>query len=973
MKLRLTYFGLAALLLVVLLSACKSNNKLNRGFAGLTTKYNIHFNGNEQYKTALKQMEEDTQNDDYSNHLRLHPIYSLVGKKEPDSKFNGAIDKCKKCVQTKSISNKPKRQAKKITPEYKLWLTRSEYNPYLHNAWLLSGRCQFFNGDFNAADATYHYTARTFWWKPLVQAECHIWRARSQAVQGYHFEAEAELDLAIPQKQFKDLAQLRKNPVFAEWPVRLQREFCLAQAEILLNRPDRRQEAAPYLKFARRSFHTKTQRIRSDFFLAQLLEEGGKFGEAEKQYNRIARRASDYKTQFNARIAAIHAASREQGLALDDDHTLNVKQLKKTERKLNHLRRQARNEEYLDQIYAALADVSMMRKDTLQAIERYELAIEKSTRGGMDKAMAALRMGEITFERADYVKAQKAYSVVMSIIKEDFKDYKHISQLSSVLDELQTHAETVQLQDSLLHLASLDEKELFKVIDNIIKELIKKEKQEAEEKALAEYNDRKSQNADPLAQKEEQPVVGVKDKSWYFYNPTTINAGKSEFQRRWGARKPEDDWRRKNKTETLAFNNDNDNENDNDNDASADSATDSEGQSGLNVQSDLDVQSGQVGQSGPSNLDTVPTFEGSDDPHQRGYYLAQIPRTQEQIDNANQLIEEGLYNEGVIINEKLENFPLAIKTFAEMECRYPESIHRLDAYYAIYLMCMRTGDIEQAEIWKQKLIDAFPESAYGKAVADPNYIANLRAMTQGQDSLYIDTYAKYLRSASDSVHQAYFYVHDTWPLSPLMPKFLFLHALSYVQEGDQQSFQEALEQLTATYPQSDVSPLASLMIKGLHEGRQAQSGGVTRGMMWGASLRQANDSTAIDTTAQFVDNDYVPHLLLLGFKTDSINQNDLLFEVAKFNFENYLTRDFDLEIIDTGGGISVLVISGFDDLDMLLDYHDRMDESQTLMLPEGLYMIDISDPNFRLLLSGKTFEEYFEWVEKTYGDSSPDE
>ena len=38
------------------------------------------------------------------------------------------------------------------------------------------------------------------------------------------------------------------------------------------------------------------------------------------------------------------------------------------------------------------------------------------------------------------------------------------------------------------------------------------------------------------------------DKSWYFYNSMTKNQGKNEFQRRWGARKLEDDWRRRNKT-----------------------------------------------------------------------------------------------------------------------------------------------------------------------------------------------------------------------------------------------------------------------------------------------------------------------------------------------------------------------------------------------------------------------------------------
>ena len=278
--------------------------------------------------------------------------------------------------------------------------------------------------------------------------------------------------------------------------------------------------------------------------------------------------------------------------------------------------------------------------------------------------------------------------------------------------------------------------------------------------------------------------------------------------------------------------------------------------------------------------------------------------------------------------------------------------------------------LAEAELWRRKLMDSYPESAYGVAVSDPNYIETLREMAKGQDSLYIHTYEEYLAGNTKIVHDNYNFVHEKWPLSKLMPKFLFLHALSFVQDGEGQQFKETLEQLTATYPESDVSPLASLMIKGYREGRELQLGSQVRSMMWGTSLRRGDGSEeAVDESMQFLDDDNVPHVLLLAFKTDSLSniQNDLLFEIAKFNFENYLVKDFDLEIIDTGGGLSVLVISGFDDLDELLDYHDRMDDSDTFVLPDGITQIDISDPNFRLLLRGKTFEEYFNWVQATYG------
>lgn len=946
---------IVALLSVGLLSACKSNTKLNRGIAGLTTKYNIHFNGQEAYDQNLKAMEESTEKDDYSTRLKLHPIYYKVGK-EPTANFNNAIDKCKKCVQTKSINTKPTRRKNKVTPEYKKWLTRGEFNPYMHNAWLLSGKAQFYDGDFDAAQATFNYIIRHFWWRQLAIDESHIWIARINAIQKNRYAAESELELVIPHKQYQTQEQLNKIGYYHQFPLRLQRLFSLAQAEILLCEPGQEATALPYLEKARRGFLTKVQRIRTNFYIAQLYEEVGQYHQSSKSYNRIVRQARDYKTQFNARLAKVRVMTKDFS---GSDKQANLKQLKKVEHKLNILRHQARNEDYQDQIYTALAEVSLMKHDTLEAIKRYELAIEKSTRNGMEKGTAALSLGELTFHRGDYVRAQKAYSTAMGIIKEDYKNYEEIKLLSAVLDELQTHAESVQLQDSLLHLATLSEKDLYKVIDKIIEELLKKEKEAAEEEALAQYNEKKSKETDPLAQQEEhQPVVGEKDKSWYFYNPATISQGKSDFQRRWGARKPEDDWRRKNKTETRTF--------EEEPEANDDIANDS------NMDEDTDKANEEEETKENTPPTDKPTFDAEEasDPHKRAYYLSQIPHTEEEIANANKIIEEGLYNEGKIINEKLDNMPLSIRTFEEMERRYPESAFRLESYYAIFLMYMRMSNQPMADIYKKKLIDTFPESAYAKAIADPNFVQNLREMAKGQDSLYISTYESYLLSQSQKVHDNYQFVSDKWPLSKLMPKFLFLHALCFVQEGNIKEFQAALEQLTGTYPESDVSPLASLMVKGIHEGRNVQSGEVTRGMMWGASLRQEGDSTQVDSTLQFVDDDDAPHLLLLTFKTDSLSQNDLLFEVAKFNFENYLVRDFELEIINTGGGLSVLVISGFSNLDQLLDYHDRMDRSQTLSLPEGIIQIDINEPNFRALLGGRTFDEYFLWVQNTYGDST---
>lgn len=920
-----------------LFSGCASNTPMNRKIKGMTTKYNVYFNGNEAYEKALSDLEKST-NDDYTKRLLLHPVNQYANSESTPgggAGFEQAIEKCKKAVTTKSITKRPKRK-KRNDPEYKEFLKRGEYNPYIHNAWLLSAKSEFYKGDFNAAQATFGYISRHFWWLPDVITECHIWIARGHAIQGFIYEAETELDLVISHKKYNNQKELSLLPEYRNMKLQHQREFSLVLAEMALQQEGKEEEAIAYLENAQKGFLTQEQKIRTSFLIAQLHQEKGNKAEAYKGYHKIVRKAKDYKTQFNARMA--------QTLVMPSGN------LKKMERKLNWMRLQARNSEYLDQVYFALGNIDMMRCDTAKAIEDYELAVEKSTRNGMDKAVAALRLGEITFEQGDYVKAQKAYSEVMAIIPKDYKNYDNIAKLSSVLDELQTHAESVQLQDSLLHLATLSDEELNKVIEKIIEELIEKEKEAAEAEQLAEYENKKSQNVDPLAQKETPlPTIGEKDDSWYFYNTATVNAGKSDFQRKWGARKPEDDWRRKNKTSTFVW------------EETAQTETDS-------ISSDNEIAPIEVATEDSTSIaatDSIPTFdeELASDPHNKEYYLAQIPRTEEAVINANKIIEDGMYNMGVIIHEKLDNLPLAIETFGKLETRYPETAHRLEFYYAIYLMYMRMNRPEMAEIYRTKLIETFPESAYSIAISDPQYIQNLRNMMSHQDSLYGETYHAYLDGNTEIVHKNYDFVHEKWPLSTLMPKFLFLHALSYVQEGDIEAFKSALEQLTALYPESDVSPLAGLMIKGVQEGRTIQSGSAPRGLLWTTSLRIAGDSTAISEEATFVDNPDLPHLLLLAYATDSINQNDLLFEVAKFNFENFLIKDFDLEII-AAGELSLLVIKGFGNLEELIEYREKMTYHAGIILPENITCINISEDNFRALIQGRTFDEYFQFMEE---------
>ena len=156
------------------------------------------------------------------------------------------------------------------------------------------------------------------------------------------------------------------------------------------------------------------------------------------------------------------------------------------------------------------------------------------------------------------------------------------------------------------------------------------------------------------------------DKSWYFYNTATKNAGKTAFQQQWGNRKLEDNWRRRNKN-TFSL--------EGDNEGRADSAD----------------TTAMATASGDSTMVDKEALKRAEDPHYEEYYLKQIPKTEEQIKAAHDVIQEGLYNMGLILKDKLEDYDASAYEFKQLLTDYPDNTYRLDTYYNMYLMYMRQG------------------------------------------------------------------------------------------------------------------------------------------------------------------------------------------------------------------------------------------------------------------------------------------
>ena len=328
---------------------------------------------------------------------------------------------------------------------------------------------------------------------------------------------------------------------------------------------------------------------------------------------------------------------------------------------------------------------------------------------------------------------------------------------------------------------------------------------------------------------------------------------------------------------------------------------------------------------------------------------------------------------GIILKDKLEDFPAARKEFDKLLADYPDNVYRLDVYYNMYLMAARRNDAAGMERWRNLIMEDFPESPYGKAMADPDYFDRLKRMHEVEQQMYADAYADYLADRNQEVHAVTQKMEAEYPLSSILPKFVFIDALSYLTEGDYDQFKERLTELLKKWPDTDMTDVAGAMLKGLNEGRRPHSGASnTRGMIWEVRLSSSDQPLASDgQPANFERDPNSPQYLVLAYPRDEINGNLLLYEVARFNFSSFVVKDFDLEPMSFDN-VGILVIKGFSNLRELENYR-RVMTNRDFQLPEGVRPIMISKHNFELLLKeGRSFEEYFRFEENAMAEEAVD-
>lgn len=900
------------------------NNFATRQYQAVLTKYNIHYNGQKHYDETLEDMEKEYK-DDYNELVFVHPAEARGledGVPQPTGDFTRSIEKAEKAIQLHSIKKAPRGRTK--TAEQREWKTRSEYNPYLHNSWMLMGKALYMNGDFQKAATIFLYISRHFKWLPATVTEAKIWEARCYSAMDWLYEAEDLLETIQP-------ADLTSKE--------LKRQFWIAKSSMLVHRK-LYADASAALENAI-DVSSGNQKTRLRYLLGQVYARAGEREKAYKVFSGIAGSiTTDYRTRINARIAMSEVTPPGD--------------VKKELARLSKLARYESNAEYLDLIYFAQGNLYLVDKDTTAALKAYEKAIENSQNQGIGLAQSELATGLIYYNRGEYAKAQPHYATAVSLLPSSFPDIENIKKRSDILDRYAVYANNVELQDSLLELASMSEEDRMKVCERLAKEYQEEQKklkaQEEREEYLANAEGSPLQTFAETTQQPQIMTASDQDAAWYFYNEQTVRAGRTQFQRVWGNRRLEDNWRRRDKT-SVAF------------ETPEETEEDTEENDG---ETDMQDDEGDDGKKQEVNKSADPAYPE--------YYLAQIPMTDDQKQQANEIIMEGLYNMGIILKNEIKNAQQAIEMFQRLLKRYPDNIYRLDVYEEMYLIYAREGDLSKAEEMRLLILKEFPETPLGKAMVHPDYLDRLKRQKELEDSLYVSAYNNYLDNNNAKVHAIVNEVKEDFSTSSLMPKFLFIDALAYATDGNREKFKEGMQELLARYPETDLTPVASGMLSNINAGRKlGENVSNLRGMIWDVKLGESEGKGGVSEAQDsivFELDEHSPQLFIFLFPSASVSTNQLLYDVGRHNFETYMARDFDIEVMNTGN-IGLIIVSGLNNRAEAQSYESKLAMSQTLQLPPEVKRIIISANDFRKIITeGLSIGDYLRSVEgKQYEDA----
>ena len=863
MKIKTHYITVGWLLAITLIfSSCSTKKKswVNRQYHNTTAKYNGYFNGNESIKKGVKKIYKNY-TDDYTTILPLYKIGNLAKEKKTHSYMDKAIKKGSIVIQRHSMKIRGK-----------------EYCKWIDDNYLLVGKAYFYKGEFDEAIKTFSFIKNEYN-KNEIRFNASLWLVRSYVQKQDFIAAEMELDEIENERKFPEKLDTELAKVSADYYLQ-QNNFSLALEQ---------------LKKLDKLIKRKRKKVRYNYIMAQIYQQHNNHKQAKKQYETVIKSNPEYEMAFNAKMNL--AKSLESG----------SKDLEKMRQKLLKMTKDDKNKEYLDQIYYTLAEIDVNNNDTLAAIDNYLLSTVNSVQNDPQKSVSFLSLGEIEYSRSKYSESKIYYDSTIFYMHEDFRLYTQVKEKHDILVDLTRCLDIITMQDSLQMLAKLPAGELNRVINQIIQNEVNKERKQLENKRAKQqmmYENNRNGG------KGEQFGNNTSGGKWYFYNPATLSFGMSEFRKRWGKRKLEDDWRRKDKKSSTNFD--------------ADSTT--------------------------ADSTTSVAAKNNRNPN---YYLEKLPKTEEDFEASDIQIKEAHYQAGIIYKEDLQEYQKSTNMFTGILSRFPEDEQFVPlSYYTIYLNQTKQNNFIEAENTKTLLLTHYPNSLYAKILTDPDFKKELLNRENELEEKYQLIYQDYLQRNFSKVIAS----TDALQKNEYETKYMFLRALSFVEIKDTVKLKKELQSIINIAIETKIGQEAQYLLSTLNDP---------------SKMTKANEIALLGSPYLFRSN--TPHMSIIIVPKQGVDINYLKILISDYHAIDFENEVFEISAMMMGLDQHLLMIKTFTTVENVMSYTQILKSNIKITneLNKSDYKIlAISMENFIEFYKNKDVEGYCNFFKKNYLDNN---
>lgn len=471
--------------------------------------------------------------------------------------------------------------------------------------------------------------------------EALLWLARVLTQSGKEGQAQTVLDL------------LRND---ANFPPRLNGKLALEQAFIDLSRQDYARASQSLAIVAVDKVQPNWLRLRAAFLNAQIQQNQLNYAESDKYYNIALGLNSNLEMEFYAKKnIATNSINNGSGTYTADNL-------------LEKMSKDGKFKPYYDQIYFAMGKASLKKKQSDAALGYFQKSVQESKNNRKQKGLSFAAMGDEYYVRSNYGPAKYSYdSAAMFLTPADDPVYSIAQKRAQALDLVSYPGNIVKTQDSLIHLASLPEKEQRKIIHDYVKDL---ERRMRDSIYQAQNQPSNVSNLQPIG------MQGKTTITWYFANPNLMKQGENDFKMKWGGRTLKDNWRISSSNTFVIDNNNGD-------------ANGEDSQNELNL------------------------------PDEDSLYAA-IPHNQKNLDFAHKELSQGLFDLGKAYYSSLEDYEKAISTFDTLDIRYPEHKNMAEEIYLRYIISMRQNNPTRAASYNKELQQKFPASDWARLLSGQN-------------------------------------------------------------------------------------------------------------------------------------------------------------------------------------------------------------------------------------------------------------